>query len=228
MADPITAAHFQTLGLDDWRWLLGRIESQFRAGSFTGAAELVGAIATLADAADHHPDLDLRYPDRVHVVLVSHDAGGVTERDLELATAISALAAERAMASEPLASTSTEIGIDAMDIDAVRPFWLAVLGYEAERTPDGQQVVGIVDPLHIGPPVWFQQMDEPRPQRNRVHLDVTVTHDLADERVAGALAAGGTLLDDSHARAFWVLADPEGNEACVCTWQDRDRSTPGA
>ncbi len=64
-------------------------------------------------------------------------------------------------------------------------------------------------------------MDEPRPQRNRMHFDVTVAHDLADDRVAAALAAGGTLRDDSHARAFWVLADPEGNEACVCTWQDR-------
>lgn len=228
MADPITAAHFQTLGLDDWRWLLGRIESQFRAGSFTGAADLVGAIATAADAADHHPDVDLRYPDRVHVALVSHDAGGVTHRDLHLATAISELAAARGAASEPLASTTTEIGIDAIDIDAVRPFWLAVLGYVAEGTAEGEQVIGIVDPLRIGPPVWFQQMDEPRPQRNRMHVDVTVAHDLADERVAAALAAGGTLLDDSHARAFWVLADPEGNEACVCTWQDRDRSTPAA
>jgi 4a-hydroxytetrahydrobiopterin dehydratase len=65
-------------------------------------------------------------------------------------------------------------------------------------------------------------MDAPRTQRNRVHLDVTVSHDEADARVTAALAAGGVLLDGSHARAFWVLADAEGNEACVCTWQDRD------
>jgi 4a-hydroxytetrahydrobiopterin dehydratase len=37
-----------------------------------------------------------------------------------------------------------------------------------------------------------------------------------------ALGAGGRLVDDSFARSFWVLTDAEGNEACVCTWADRD------
>jgi 4a-hydroxytetrahydrobiopterin dehydratase len=80
----------------------------------------------------------------------------------------------------------------------------------------------VVDPHRIGPGLWFQQMDAPRPQRNRIHIDIDVPHDVAEQRVAAALAAGGTLLTDEYARAFWVLADPEGNEACICTWQDRD------
>ena len=84
------------------------------------------------------------------------------------------------------------------------------------------RVVAIVDPVRIGPAFWFQQMDQPRPQRNRIHIDVTVPHDAAEARIADALAAGGTLVSDRRARAFWVLADPEGNEACICTWQDRD------
>jgi 4a-hydroxytetrahydrobiopterin dehydratase len=79
----------------------------------------------------------------------------------------------------------------------------------------------IVDPRRIGPAFWFQQMDAPRPQRNRIHVDVTVPHDEADARISAALAAGGRLVSDERARAFWILADPEGNEACVCTWQDR-------
>ena len=65
-------------------------------------------------------------------------------------------------------------------------------------------------------------MDAPRPQRNRIHVDVTVPHDVAADRIAAALAAGGTLLSDDHAPAYWVLADPEGNEACISTWQGRD------
>jgi 4a-hydroxytetrahydrobiopterin dehydratase len=115
-----------------------------------------------------------------------------------------------------------EIAIDALDIDAVRPFWQAVLGYEEEppRAP-GASVDAIVDPNRIGPAFWFQQMDAERPQRNRIHVDVTVPHDVAEERIAAAIAAGGTLVSDKRARAFWILADPEGNEACVCTWQDR-------
>lgn len=65
-------------------------------------------------------------------------------------------------------------------------------------------------------------MDVPRTQRNRIHFDITVAHDEADTRVQAALAAGGVLVSDAHARSFWVLADAEGNEVCVCTWQDRD------
>ena len=119
-----------------------------------------------------------------------------------------------------------EIAIDAMDIDAVRPFWQAVLGYVPEHAGEGEQVTAIIDPEGLGPSVWFQQMDEPRTERNRIHLDVDVPHDVAEERVAAALAAGGTLVSDARAKAFWVLADAEGNEACICTWQDRGTEWP--
>jgi 4a-hydroxytetrahydrobiopterin dehydratase len=52
--------------------------------------------------------------------------------------------------------------------------------------------------------------------------DLAVAHDEAQARVRAALDAGGRLMDDSFARSFWVLADAEGNEVCVCTWTDRD------
>jgi 4a-hydroxytetrahydrobiopterin dehydratase len=81
---------------------------------------------------------------------------------------------------------------------------------------------GLLDPARHGPAVWFQQMDAPRPQRNRIHLDVSVPHDQLQRRLAAALEAGGRLLTDEHAPAFWVLADAEGNEACLTTWQGRD------
>jgi hypothetical protein len=47
-------------------------------------------------------------------------------------------------------------------------------------------------------------------------------HDIARGRIDAALAAGGRVLSDSAAPAFWILADAEGNEACICTWQGRD------
>ena len=65
-------------------------------------------------------------------------------------------------------------------------------------------------------------MDAPRPQRNRIHIDVDVPAEGAAARIDAALAAGGRLLSDRRAPAYWVLADPEGNEACICTWQGRD------
>jgi 4a-hydroxytetrahydrobiopterin dehydratase len=124
-------------------------------------------------------------------------------------------------ADRPCGLQGLEIAIDAIDIPKVRPFWKAVTGYVDEHGPS-DLTAGLIDPVGRGPAMWFQQMDEPRRQRNRIHLDVDVPHDMARSRLQAALAAGGTLLDDRAAPAFWVLADPEGNEACICTWQGRD------
>ena len=216
----VGAREFAEAGLDDWRFLLGRIEAQFRAGSFDGAASFALAVAEEANQANHHPDIDIRYPDRAFIALMTHATGGLTSLDLELATVISELARKSGLTSEPLPINRVEIAIDALDIGAIRPFWAAVLGYQpADPTPS---MSALVDPSRVGPSIWFQQMDEPRPQRNRIHLDITVPHDQAEARVADALAAGGDLVSAERAKAFWILCDSEGNEACICTWQDRD------
>ena len=214
-APPVSAEQIALLpGLDDWRFVLGTLRGDFQAGSFPAAAALVVAITEAAEAADHHPDIDVRYPGRVRVVLTTHATGGVTELDVALARDISRLAASAGATPEPERGQALEIAIDTMDADRIRPFWAAVLGY---REVNG----ALVDPLRSGPAMWFQQMDEPRLDRDRFHLDVSVPHDQAESRVAAALAAGGRLVTDAFARSWWVLADADGNEACVCTWQDR-------
>lgn len=211
-----------TLNVDPrhWRFIRHRLRADLSAPDFATAARFVAALAALADEQNHHPDVVLRYG-QVTVTTTSHDAGGLTARDVDLAGALSALADDPGLtATAPLPTGEVEIAIDALDIPAVRPFWAAVLGYDE----DGDDA--LVDPAGVGPNLWFQQMDAPRPQRNRIHLDVSVGHGEALGRVTAALAAGGRLLSDEQAPAFWVLADPEGNEACVCTWrgrQDDDR-----
>lgn len=204
-----------------WRVVLGRVHGTFLTGSFTRGLELVQRITDVAERLNHHPDVDLRYP-TVHVSTTSHDVGGLTERDVALANEISAVLDAMAVDADPSAPQAVEIAIDALDIAAVVPFWQAVLGYDLEKVAGEDPSPALVDPAGIGPAVWFQQMDEPRPQRNRIHLDVSVPHDVAQERLAATLAAGGLLLSDRRAPAFWVLSDPEGNEACLCTWQNRD------
>ena len=67
--------------------------------------------------------------------------------------------------------------------------------------------------------MWFQETDSEAPDRQRWHLDISVPHEVAEQRIQAALDAGGTLVDDERAPAFWVLADPDGNQACICTWQ---------
>jgi 4a-hydroxytetrahydrobiopterin dehydratase len=212
----VTPSEFDALdGLEEWRYAMGAIHATFLAGSYTTAAELVSSITEAAEAAQHHPDIDVRYPGRVMVALTTHAVGGLTDRDVELARRVSALAEAAGAAPEPHAAQIVEFAIDTLDADRIRPFWKAVLGYDDAGG-------ALVDPLRVGPPMWFQQMDEARTERSRFHVDVTVAHDIAVARVDAAIAAGGTLVTDRFARSWWVLADADGNEACICTWQDRD------
>ncbi len=203
-----------------WRYLLGELRTQVVTDSLTRSAELAThAVAACAPHADGHLRLDLR-ADRVLVTLHTVEDNFVTAVDLELAARISGLARALGLRTEPGPPVVQvlELGIDALDIAAVRPFWKAVLGF---RDAPGQDNA-LIDPVRQAPALWFQQMDAPRPQRNRIHFDVSVPHEEAPARVEAALAAGGVLVSDQWAPSFWVLADPEGNEACVCTWQGRD------
>ena len=79
------------VGRERWRRDGGRIVGTFRCAGFAGAIELVVAVAAAAEAADHHPDIDVRW-DTVTFVLATHESGGITHRDLDLATTIDRLA----------------------------------------------------------------------------------------------------------------------------------------
>ena len=176
-------------------------------------------------------EVDLR-ADRVLLTARDWSAPGVTRLDVDLVAALDHLLGQRGIHPLPtgLGDRATvgdravqyvELAVDALDIGAVRPFWAAILGYVPAPGEDGVHTA-LVDPAGQGPSVWFQQMDAPRPQRNRIHLDIAVAHDVAREWIREALAAGGRLVSAARAPAFWVLADAEGNEACVTTWQGRD------
>ena len=209
-----------------WRLVLGEIRCEVRVTTLAEAARVASlAVAACGAAGQGHLRVDVR-SNRALIALCSTTGMRVTRDDLQLAAKVSGALAGRGLRTTPGGDgthqvQALEIAIDALDIPAVRPFWQAVTGYADE--PGGPAPgAGLVDPLGQGPAIWFQQMDEPRPQRNRIHLDVSVPHDDAEQRVAAAVAAGGTLLTEEHAPAFWVLADSEGNEACVTTWQGRD------
>src|SRR5690606_24850368 len=171
-----------------------------------------------AEAADHHPDIDLRYG-LVEVKLTSHDVAGITRRDVNLARQISALAAELAVTAMPDAVSVVELGLDTPDADEIRPFWQAMYGLSDGDVREGE----VVDPKGTLPTLWFQQTEPHEVPKQRFHLDVWVPHDEADQRREAVLAAGGTLVSDEEAPAFWVFADAQGNRACICTNQSRDR-----
>ncbi|MEU7843977.1 VOC family protein [Micromonospora sp. NPDC049114] len=206
-----------------WRYLLGALRTSVPVGSLVQATEVVArAVAACGSDADRHLRADIR-SDRVVLTLQSLDQAALTACDIDLAHRLSAAMRIVGLRTEPEIGTGAprsvqlvEIAIDALDIAAVRRFWKAVLGYTDEAGADGP-TDPIVDPVGQGPAIWFQHMDQPRPDRNRIHLDICVPHDEAPRRIEAALAAGGRLVSASHAPAFWVLADIEGNEACVTT-----------
>ncbi|CAL9589372.1 hypothetical protein SUDANB105_05192 [Streptomyces sp. enrichment culture] len=202
----------ETPGLEDWRVVGEGACAFFRAGSFAAGARLVAAIAELPGIGDDHPDVDLRHDGvSVRLITVTDEYYGLTERHLELAREISVAARALGIPADPSAVQTVQVTVDALARPAVVAFWRALLGYQ-DRANSGED---LIDPLRRGAPFYFQQMDEPRPQRNRVHVDVWVPYDQAEARIAAALAAGGRLVDDADAPSNRVLADPEGNEACV-------------
>ena len=214
MVERISAHQFHASdGVEDWRVLFDGAKTYFATGSFARGVELVEVIGRLADAANHHPDVDLRYPGVV-VGLFTHEVGDISNRDVALAQQISMAARELGIAADPSKVQTVQVSIDALVIPLVLPFWGAVLGYDRFGDED------VVDPLSRGPWVTFQQTDATRSQRGRVHIDVSVPRDQAETRIAAALASGGRIVNDAHAPHWWTLADAEGNEVDIGPWPD--------
>ena len=94
----LTAEQFAQEGLTDWTWRDDAIHAHLETGDFATGLRLVNRIGEAAEAMNHHPDLDLRYP-HLDVTLSSHDVGGVTDRDVKLARAISEYAAAEGVGS---------------------------------------------------------------------------------------------------------------------------------
>ncbi len=209
MTAQITARQFHAAdGVEDWRCLYHTVSAHFRTGSLTKGIALAHEIDRLTDEAEQqHLTVDLR-PAAVTVTL--------KRRDAALARRISAAAVHLDIPADPTAVQLVNITLDTLVGADVLPFWQALLRYH--QIGDDY----LFDPAHRGPAFCLQPMETARPQRNRIHLDIAVPHDQAETRIAAALAAGGRLISDAHAPKWWVLADAEGNEACIATWVGRD------
>ena len=210
-----------------WRFVLGAVRTSVAVRSMGQAVEVAARVVRTCPEAGTNLAIDVRQ-DRVLLRLTPPVNGSLTPTEIDVARRITDAVVEIGLRTDADAGSrlsrsvqALEIAIDAIDIAAVRPFWKAVLAYSDEAEPAGA-ADPIVDPAGEGPAIWFQQMTVARPQRNRLHIDISVPHDQAPHRVSAALAAGGRLVSDAHSPSFWVLADAEGNEACVSTWQGRD------
>lgn len=211
----------RTAGLG-WRYVQGSLLTFVPTGSLAEAVRAADHAATaVGPDADDHLSIEI-LPDRACLRLQTMSASAVTAQDVAWAGRITQVLRSMGLDTIPDSAARSvqvvEVAIDAMDIAAVRPFWKAVMDYTDEGIRIGP-TDALVDPLGHGPAVRFQQMDAPHPHRNRIHCEVSVPHDVAGERVRRALEAGGRLVNDRHAPRFWGLADAEGNEVRVTTWQ---------
>lgn len=78
-------------GLNCWKREGDAITKEFVLAGFTEAAQFIGRIAPIADAMDHHPDVQLYRYKRVKIILTTHSAVGITQNDFDLAAKIEAL-----------------------------------------------------------------------------------------------------------------------------------------
>jgi 4a-hydroxytetrahydrobiopterin dehydratase len=222
MNDPITMREFhETPGTEDWRVVGDGACACFRTESFAASARLVAGIAELPGIEDHQPEIDVR-PDGVTVrlITIADDYYGMSHRDVDVARRISAVAQAQGVAADPTAVQSVLVIPGASDPAKVMPFWQEVLGYE--RRSDSPEE-DLVDPRRRGPAFWFESMEELRPDGGgAIHVAVWVPYEQAETRVAAALAAGGRLVRDDFAPAWWTLADAAGNEADIATPKHRD------
>lgn len=203
-------------GTSDWQAVFSAI-AYYRITSPTQQRDLAAAAAALADDAGFPLLVDLR----PGLVIVDSgkdqwedDAHGLELDFAALAGDLQTAARELGATADPGLSRFAQLVFDAADVAAVRAFWVAALGY----TPDRRAwVIDIYDPRRLNPVLMFQEIDtsetERRRQRNRIHVELAVPSDLALERLATTVAAGGRLLDESENR--WRVADPEGNELVI-------------
>jgi 4a-hydroxytetrahydrobiopterin dehydratase len=66
----------------------------------------------------------------------------------------------------------------------------------------------------------MQDLDPQKTLRHAMHVDVSVAREVAGQRLAAAVAAGGRIVDESEAPASWILADRAGNKVCIASWPD--------
>src|SRR3954467_8739713 len=210
-----TARRFHdAVGVEDWRVLFTGAHAYFRVGSFAEAARFVAAIADVAEAVGHFPDVDVR-PEGVTVRSASGEYGALSDRDVDLARQISAEARKLRIQADPSQVQVVAIAVAQDAGSDVGPFWAAALGYRSLGAHED-----VVDRHRRNPHASFQPLHPPKPGRGRLHVDVSVPADQAEGRVAAALAAGGRLADDSHAPNWWTLASPENHGVDIAAWPD--------
>lgn len=207
------AKFHEAQGVADWRVTGSGPQAVFRATSLEQAASLVPHVVDAAAQFAVKADIDVR-AEAVVVRLPYDEEWTIAATAPAFAAAVSEAAAARGLHADPAANQTVGIYVAQHSEADVRPFFLAALGY----APIGETDAG--DPLRCGPQLAFNPIAGDAPKRGRTHFDVFVPADQAKARVEAALAAGGRLVDESHAPDWWTLASPDNHGVDIASWTD--------
>ena len=204
-------------GVDDWVVLHGGATAAFRVASVREAVQLAEAVVAVPGLESSGSLLTIS--DTHLSVRLSRDLWQLEPRHLELARAVSKVAHAHGAVADRASVQEVQLAIaakpDAIDVG----FWRAVLGYSPMADDNA------VDPLGHGSAVWMQELDEAKPLRHAMHVDVSVAREHIQERLAAALAAGGQVVDESEDPMHWTLSDRAGNRVCITAWPDGSTSS---
>ena len=198
-------------GVEDWVVLHGGPTAVFKVGSLVEAAQLAEALAAVL-GLEERTVMNIA---RDHLtVRLTREMWGTESRHIEVAQAISKVARERGATADRRAVQEVQLAIAAKPDEIDLPFWRAVLGYAPMHEDNA------IDPLGHGSTVWMQDLNPDKPLRHAMHVDVSVAREVAEERLAAALGAGGRIVEQSDGPAAWILSDRAGNKVCIAAWPD--------
>jgi 4a-hydroxytetrahydrobiopterin dehydratase len=225
--DMLTGEQIAEAGLTDWRKLAQGLHARYLVDDFGAGARFVAEVGQAGDALGHYPSVSMGNG-YVDLKLVSDDAvyrdgagtehvvEWVTQLDVDLARRITEIAAERRVDADPASVSHIELGLDTATSATIAPVWAALLTGNAEAQGRGTPSDEIRDATARVPNLWFGDADERHTSRQRFHVEVYVAPEVAERRMAAALAAGGTVVDDSNAPSLTVIADQDGNTGVLC------------
>ena len=225
--DMLRSAQIAETHLPDWRKLAQGLHARYLVDDFGTAARLVAAVGEVGDAVSHHPkvrigkgyvDLELVSDDAIYRddEGTEHVVEWVTQQDVDLAQRLTEVAARLGLEADPAAVSEVELGLDTARSGALAPVWAALLTGSAASQGLGVPSDEIRDATARLPNLWFGDASAEGAVAQRFHVEVYVAPEVAQQRIADAVAAGGTVVDDSDAPHLTVVADQDGNRCAVC------------
>ena len=213
--------------LADWRKLAQGLHARYLIDDFGTGARFISAVGEAGDEVDHHPivsmgagyvDLKLITDDAIYREDdgTEHVVAWPTQQDVDLARRITEIAADQHLVADPAAVSQIELGLDTPHSATIAPVWAALLTGNPAAQGHGSPSDEIRDATGRIPNLWFGGADDDEAPRQRFHVEVYVAPEVAAQRVTAAVAAGGTVVDDTNSPGLTVIADQDGNTGILC------------